>query len=119
VSVRRATMSGFARQANSRRKEDQMRINLEEDVQFHQVTTGFENYRFLHQALPELSLADVDLSATLFGKQLKAPLVVSSMVGGVKAAGRVNRYLAEAAQVAGIAMGLGSQPRGARYSAVC
>ncbi|MDP2743875.1 MAG: type 2 isopentenyl-diphosphate Delta-isomerase [Dehalococcoidia bacterium] len=109
MSLKRDGMTGFARQANSRRKEEQMRINLEEDVQFHQVTTGFENYRFLHQALPELSLADIDLSATLFGKQMKAPLIVSSMVGGVEVAGRTNRRLAEAAQTAGIAMGLGSQ----------
>jgi isopentenyl-diphosphate delta-isomerase len=86
-----------------------MRINLQEDVQFQELTTGFEEYHFLHQALPEVNLADVDPSVTLLGKRLKAPLLISSMVGGVKAAERINRNLARAAQAVGIGMGLGSQ----------
>ncbi len=86
-----------------------MRINLQEDVQFREVTTGFEDYRFLHQALPEINLADVDSSITLWGKRLKAPLIISSMVGGVEAAEQINRNLARAAQEMGIGMGLGSQ----------
>ena len=36
------------------RKSDHIRINLEEDVNFNRLTTGLENYHFLHQALPEL-----------------------------------------------------------------
>lgn len=86
-----------------------MRINLQEDVQFREVTTGFEDYRFLHQALPEINLADVDPSIALWGKSLKAPLIISSMVGGVEAAEQINRNLARAAQETGIGMGLGSQ----------
>ena len=35
------------------RKQDHIRINLENDVQFPRVTTGLERYRLLHQALPE------------------------------------------------------------------
>ena len=34
------------------RKTDHIRINLEEDVNFNRLTTGLENYHFLHQALP-------------------------------------------------------------------
>ena len=52
------------------RKADHIRINLENDVQFPRVTTGLERYRLLHQALPELSLADIDISTSLFGKAL-------------------------------------------------
>ena len=43
------------------RKADHIRINLEEDVGFDRLTTGLERYHFIHQALPELNLADVDL----------------------------------------------------------
>jgi isopentenyl-diphosphate delta-isomerase len=91
------------------RKSDHIRINLEEDVNFKQVTTGLENYRFLHQALPELNLSQVDTSVNLFGKHLDAPLLISSMTGGTQQAKQINRTLAEAAEIKGIAMGVGSQ----------
>lgn len=92
-----------------RRKADHIRINLEEDVQFPRLTTGLERYRFIHQALPELNLDEIDLSTTLLGKRLRAPLLISSMTGGTETARTINRNLAQAAQAAGIAMGLGSQ----------
>jgi isopentenyl-diphosphate delta-isomerase len=92
----------------SARKSDHIRINLEEDVRSG-LTTGLENYRFVHQALPELDLEEVDPSLQLFGKDLAAPLLISSMTGGTDEAGTINRRLAAAAQETGIAMGLGSQ----------
>jgi isopentenyl-diphosphate delta-isomerase len=90
------------------RKADHIRINLEEEVGFDQLTTGLEHYRFVHQALPELDLSDVDITTTLFGKPLRAPLLISSMTGGTERAYVINRTLATAAQEAGIALGLGS-----------
>src|SRR5215207_10689512 len=96
------------------RKAEHIRINLEENVQFPHLTTGLERYRFMHQALPELDLRDVDSTITLFGKTLSAPIVISSMTGGTDTALRYNQRLAEAAQARGIAMGLGSQRAGIR-----
>lgn len=96
----------------SQRKADHIRINLEEDVQFAAVTTGLEAYRFVHQALPELNLDEVDTHVTVFDKRVAAPILVSSMTGGTKEAERINRNLAEAAQACGLAMGLGSQRSG-------
>lgn len=90
------------------RKADHIRINLEEDVSFDRLTTGLERFRFVHQALPELNLTDITLSTELFGKSLRAPLLISSMTGGTERAHIINRSLAAAAQEAGIAMGLGS-----------
>lgn len=90
------------------RKADHIRINLEEDVRSG-LTTGLERYRFVHQALPELDLAAVDTGTSLFGKALRSPLLISSMTGGTETARALNRTLAEAAQMTGIAMGLGSQ----------
>lgn len=91
------------------RKVDHIRINLEKDVQFPRLTTGLERYRFLHSAVPELDLRDVDSSVRLFGKTLASPLLISSMTGGTRLAERLNLRLAEAAQAAGIALGVGSQ----------
>ena len=90
------------------RKADHIRINLEEDVFFKKVTSGLEKYFFMHQALPEINLAEVDTSLELFGKRLQRPLLISSMTGGTTEARTINRILAEAAQITGIAMGLGS-----------
>ena len=92
----------------SSRKADHIRINLDEDVRSG-LTSGMERYRFIHQALPELNLEDVELNLRLFGRELRAPILISSMTGGTEQAGRINRTLAEAAQETGIAMGLGSQ----------
>ncbi len=97
---------------HDRRKADHIRINLEEDVQFPRLTTGFERYRLMHQALPELDLAAIDTRVELLGKRLAVPLLISSMTGGAEAAGVINRNLAQAAQARGIAMGLGSQRAG-------
>jgi isopentenyl-diphosphate delta-isomerase len=90
------------------RKSDHIRINLEEDVR-SALTTDLEDYHFIHRALPELDLDAVDLGQVLFGRRLRAPLLISSMTGGTEQAGAINRTLAQAAQAAGIAMGLGSQ----------
>lgn len=91
------------------RKADHIRINLEKDVRFPRLTTGLEHYRFLHQAVPELNLSDVDTRVNIFSKTLSAPIIISSMTGGTDIAHRINQNLAEAAQKHGVAMGLGSQ----------
>jgi isopentenyl-diphosphate delta-isomerase len=89
------------------RKADHIRINLEKNVQSG-VSNGLEHYRFPHQALPEINLADISTQTTFFGRKLSAPLLISSMTGGTPEAGSINRALARAAQSKGIAMGLGS-----------
>ncbi|TET51784.1 MAG: type 2 isopentenyl-diphosphate Delta-isomerase [Anaerolineales bacterium] len=86
-----------------------MRINLQEDVAYKRVSPGLEQYRFIHNALPDLNLEDVDVGADFLGKRLSAPLLISAMTGGVPEAKALNRRLARAAQGAGIAMGVGSQ----------
>ena len=90
------------------RKSDHIRITLEEDVRSG-LSTGLERYRFIHHALPEIDLDDIDLNLQLFGRILQAPLLISSMTGGTPEAAAINRTLATAAQETGIAMGLGSQ----------
>jgi isopentenyl-diphosphate delta-isomerase len=72
------------------------------------MTSGLERYRFMHQALPEIDAGQIDTSLTLFGRRLGAPLLISSMTGGTEQARAINRNLAEAAQAAGIPMGVGS-----------
>jgi isopentenyl-diphosphate delta-isomerase len=92
----------------TKRKDDHLRINIEEDVESG-ISTGLERLRFRHTALPELALEDVDCRTTFLKKELSFPLLISSMTGGTEEAERINKILAEAAQVHRIAMGVGSQ----------
>jgi isopentenyl-diphosphate delta-isomerase len=89
------------------RKSDHIRINLDENVHSG-VTNGFEKYFFVHNALPELALGEVNTRLSFFDKSMQLPLLISSMTGGAVESERINRNLAIAAQETGIAMGLGS-----------
>jgi isopentenyl-diphosphate delta-isomerase len=93
----------------SSRKEQHVRITLSNDVSFKGKSAGFERFDFVHNALPELDLDEVDTSATFLGKPVGLPLIVSSMTGGYKDAVRINRGLAEVCAERRLAMGVGSQ----------
>lgn len=97
---------------NGKRKQDQLLITLNQDVSFKKINGGFESYSFIHQALPEIDMDEIDLSTRIFGKNLNLPLMISSMVGGISAAEKINKNLAKVAQICGIAMGVGSQRTG-------
>ena len=91
------------------RKNDHLDIVLHPTATIKKCSTGFEQWRFEHCALPELDLDNIDLRTSLFGKVLNAPLLIGSMTGGAQRAAHINRHLAEAAQALGLAMGVGSQ----------
>ncbi len=91
------------------RKIDHLRIVLGEDVNAKGITSGWMRYRFKHCALPELDMSEIDTSVTFLGKRLRAPLLISSMTGGAQEAERINLMLAEAAEMLGVAFGVGSQ----------
>ena len=91
------------------RKDQHLQICLEKDIQFHQQTNGLERYRFDHYCLPEIDFNEIDLKTTFLGKQLSAPLLISSMTGGTPQAQKINYRLAEFAQAYQLAMGVGSQ----------
>ena len=91
------------------RKQNHLDLATSGDVGFHHTTTLFECVRLVHDALPELDTASVDLSCTLLGKRLRAPLLIAAMTGGTERARRINRELAAIAEERGYAFGLGSQ----------
>lgn len=91
------------------RKRDHLELCLNEDVQFRERKTLLADVRLLHDALPELSADELDLSVRLAGKRLRAPLYISGMTGGTPEAVDINRDLAAVAEEEGIAFGFGSQ----------
>ncbi len=92
-----------------KRKKDHIEICLNKNVQFDKFSSGFDAYHFSHQALPEISLDEIDLSVTILGKKLSAPIFVSSMTGGLEQGKKINENLAITCQKLGLAMGMGSQ----------
>lgn len=78
----------------------------------HARDAGFDAVAFVHEALPDLDHASIDLGADFLGRRLKAPLLISSMTGGPSRAEAINARLAEAARALGVALAVGSQ-RGA------
>ncbi|PRY66826.1 isopentenyl-diphosphate delta-isomerase [Vreelandella songnenensis] len=93
----------------TQRKNDHLDIVLDPALAVQKTRTGFERWRFEHCALPELDLDSIDLGTSLFGRAMQAPILISSMTGGASRANDINRFLAEAAQTLGLAMGVGSQ----------
>ena len=100
------------------RKREHIETILKSDVVAKGVTTGFEQFTFEHCGMPEIDLDGIDLTTSVFGKLLQAPILISSMTGGVDHGGTINRRLAECAQELGLAMGLGSQRAGIEQSSL-
>jgi isopentenyl-diphosphate Delta-isomerase len=96
----------------SQRKTDHLELCATGDVGFRGVSTLFEGVRLVHDALPDLRTDDLDTSLVLFGKRLRAPLIIAAMTGGTDEAGRVNLELAQIAEERGYGFGLGSQRSG-------
>lgn len=103
--------AGEMRQNNGdieQRKKDHIEIILSGKAR-HERDSGFGGIAFVHNALPELDIGDIDISTIFLGKKLKLPYLASSMTGGPDQGGIINRNIAEAAQAMGFAMGVGSQ----------
>ena len=92
-----------------RRKSEHIDIVLDDKKVRSRISAGFDHIRFEHLALPELDLDDVDLKTAFLGKQVTAPLLVSSMTGGPDRAGSFNLHIAEACGLLGLPFGVGSQ----------
>src|SRR6516164_2560748 len=91
------------------RKKEHLELCLDTTSITSRYGTGLDRYAFVHNALPELDIDELDVGTKFLGKRLQAPILISSMTGGFELARQVNRNLAAAAQQLGLAMGVGSQ----------
>jgi len=91
-----------------KRKAEHLKIISNSNVNFDQKTTGFENYQFIHNSLPEINFDDIDISEEFLGYKLSFPFLINSMTGGEKNGEELNRVLSKIANDEEIAFALGS-----------
>lgn len=87
----------------SQRKKDHIQLAFQSQVAISNIDTRF-HYEPLLAAHP----SDIKKTFRFLGKQVSAPLWVSSMTGGTAYAAIINQNLAKAAAEFGFGMGLGS-----------
>ena len=92
-----------------KRKRDHIDLCATGDVGFRVKTTLLEEVEFVHDALPELLVDNVDTRVEILGKKLSAPIIIAAMTGGTEKARNINRELARIADEEGFGFGLGSQ----------
>lgn len=92
----------------SKRKEEHIDLCLHKDVAY-QKSNGFEKYNFIHEALTEVIIDDIQFDTRFLGKTISYPFIISSMTGGTEKAQVLNANLAIVANELNIPIGVGSQ----------
>jgi isopentenyl-diphosphate delta-isomerase len=69
----------------------------------------YNEVMLIHKAIPGTSLDNVDLSVKFLGYELKFPLIIEAITGGLPASKSINESLAKIASEYQIAIGVGSQ----------
>ncbi|MCA1915101.1 type 2 isopentenyl-diphosphate Delta-isomerase [Methanospirillum hungatei] len=95
------------REFTSSRKLDHLRICLDEHIESG--STGFDDIRLVHEALPDCDMDRLSLETRFLGHNLGSPLFISAMTGGHPETKDVNAVLGEIAGEFGLGIGVGSQ----------
>jgi isopentenyl-diphosphate delta-isomerase len=91
------------------RKLDHLELCTHGDVENGVHRGLFDEVHLVHDALPELSMDELELQTPFLEHTLSAPLMLTGMTGGPPEAGEINRGLAIICAEMGIAFGVGSQ----------
>lgn len=92
------------------RKADHIRLSLEEKNQATGLS-GLDQIQLIHEALPDLDFAKVNMAVKSLGQKYSTPFLVSSMTAGHADSVNLNARLARACSEKGWRMGVGSQRR--------
>ncbi|MED4204229.1 type 2 isopentenyl-diphosphate Delta-isomerase [Neobacillus mesonae] len=93
--------------SRSERKWDHIRFALANQ---EKPFSAFDDIKFIHQSLPNISMLDVRLDHSIGELSLSSPIFINAMTGGGgDKTYRINKELAQVAGATGIAMAVGSQ----------
>lgn len=95
------------REFTSSRKLDHLRICLDERIESG--STGFEDIRLVHEALPDTNMDHLSLKTRFLGHELGSPLFISAMTGGHPETKEVNAVFRKIAGEFGLGIGVGSE----------
>lgn len=91
------------------RKDEHLDLAKSDMSQTSVERSSFDSVILTHQALPNFDFTSLDLTSSLWGRRFSLPLMIGAMTGGSDRGDRLNLALAEAAQLSGIPLALGSQ----------
>ncbi|WP_286229012.1 type 2 isopentenyl-diphosphate Delta-isomerase [Neobacillus mesonae] len=93
--------------SRSERKWDHIRFALANQ---EKPFSAFDDIKFIHQSLPNISMLDVRLDHSIGELSLSSPIFINAMTGGGgDKTYRINKELAQVAGATGLAMAVGSQ----------
>src|SRR5688572_8124059 len=93
-----------------KRKEEHIALALD-DINEASELNSLDHLCLIHEALPDLDFADIDISSSRFKHTISKPFLVSSMTAGHKNAAQINYNLMQACAESNWTMGVGSQRR--------
>jgi isopentenyl-diphosphate delta-isomerase len=97
----------MAKQSLQSHRKDEHYFLAEKFYQ-EQASAGFDQLRFVRSALPELSLAEIDLQAQLGPHTTDWPVFINAMTGGSHTTHKINLELAALARACRLPMATGS-----------
>lgn len=92
-----------------RKRRKLAHLNLVQNLDDGPDSSGFEDIHFVHNCLPEINRWEINTAVKFCGWELKFPLMINAITGGIDEAAGINRSLAAVARKLGIPMAVGSQ----------
>src|SRR5271157_5848810 len=93
--------------SNSHRKIDHMMGA--HDLWKNTLSNGFDEVHFIHNALPETNIDQIDMHVSILGRDINYPFMITAMTGGHPDLGSINHILGEIAAKYNIPVEVGSQ----------
>ncbi|MGI6318804.1 MAG: type 2 isopentenyl-diphosphate Delta-isomerase [Dethiobacteria bacterium] len=92
-----------------RKKRKLDHLNLVQNLSDGPDSPGFKDVLFVHNCMPEIDHREINTAVKFCGREMKSPLMINAITGGIGEAAKINRALAAVARKLGIPMAVGSQ----------
>jgi isopentenyl-diphosphate delta-isomerase len=89
-----------------KRKDEHIDICLDKNIEYGD--NGLSQYKFIHNALPEIDFNEIDTSIEFLNKKISAPIIIAPMTCG-SSYKQININLAKAAENKNIPLSIGSE----------